>query len=903
MMKKEKWGMMMDYSSMSPYELGETNKKEAVPYLLEYLKKGKDNDKRLAASAINKLAQSFDQACASAFQSLIHNLRNEKAQVRQYSLKAIESLSFEYINVSPSHYLLIKKIADHDDQEYNRSRAQNLLEQWDEVHDEPQQVIEGPDVAEAHLPEGATRKVLEKAEIASSETTVELVEDEEEDAFYFRALEESGIKLNQSQLKATRHYEGSALVLAGAGSGKTRVLTSRAGYLLSLYGVNPKHILLLTFTKKAANEIKERLADLPGITTRITRELTMGTYHSIFLRMLRNQGEQRRILSNDKQKHIYIKIIMREMGLKDDYEPESLLAILSDYKNNMKTVGDLPEKTPIEKEVKEILKRYEIRKRNGQWMDFDDILLESYFLLKDHESLLNRVQNQFSFILCDEWQDTNPIQYELIKMIAEPQNNLFVVGDDDQTIYEFNGADSSIILNFGEEFPGTTVYKLDINYRSSSAIVGLANKLISVNQKRYNKTLQVAEGNGSPPFFIRPDDVNSEATRIVERIMSDVEQGVRSYKDYAVLFRSHSNSRAIFDQLVLKEVPFITFGDSNTFYEQSIVKPVLDYLRLIENPKDIEAVKGVLPTLYLNREKATDFIMTREFAEPSDQLLSHLLEWPNLKGYQKKQIKERIRAIQSLKSSDPLNAVKKIRTFYDKYLEADERKNLTMQKEMVLDTLSEIESAAKPYKSIAEFLQFVSEIIKKNKEMEQLRKDPHADVLKLMTIHKSKGLEFPVVYLIGATENILPHRSSLDADTRKDMLVKKDTHIVKAAIESERRLAYVAITRAEEELCISSPKMYREQPTKVSRFIMEVFEDPTIVKIKKKTKAKKQTEQKGDSRVKRAKTKESLMVWDCTQDACNAWKRINSNEETQIDTKECPLCKGTMERRVREISY
>ncbi|MCF6137492.1 UvrD-helicase domain-containing protein [Pseudalkalibacillus berkeleyi] len=893
MMKNAKWGMMMDFSSMSPFELGETNDKNAIPYLLEYLKEGKDQDKRLAASAIRKLSRSYNQASATAYKSLIHNLRSEKAQVRQYSLKAISSLSFKNIQVSPTHYSLVKDIADNDDQEYNRSMAQKMIEQWAEVLRDPKREIEDTDVSEAHFPTGATRKVIEKAELASTETTIELVREEEEDAYYFRALENTGIKLNKPQLEATRHFERAALVLAGAGSGKTRVLTSRAGYLLSLYGVNPKQILLLTFTKKAANEMKERLAKLPGITNKITRDLTMGTYHSIFLRMLRNQGEQRRILSNDKQKHIYIKVIMRDMGLKDDYEPESLLAILSDYKNNMMTVGDLPEKTPIEKEVKEILKRYETRKREGQWMDFDDILLDSYFLLKDHDSLLDRVQNQFSYVLCDEWQDTNPIQYELIKMIAKPQNNLFVVGDDDQTIYEFNGADSSIILNFGDDFPGTTVYHLDINYRSTSAIVGLANKLISVNQKRYKKTLQVAEENGLPPFFIRPDDVNSEAINIVERIMKEAEQGVRSYRDYAVLFRSHSNSRAIFDQLVLKDVPFVTFGDSNTFYEQSIVKPVLDYLRLIVNPKDIEAVRGVLPTLYLNREKATDFIMTREFADPSDHLLSHVMDLPNLKGYQKKQINERIRAIQSLKGKDPLQAVKKIRTFYDKYLEADERKHLTMQKEMILDTLSEIESAAKPFKSIVDFLQFVNEIIMKNKEMEQLRKDPNADVLKLMTIHKSKGLEFPVVYLIGASENILPHRSSLDADTRKDMVVKKDTQILKTAIESERRLAYVAITRAEEEICISSPKMYREQTTRVSRFIMDVFKDPT-----------KQPTHSQNKRItnKKAKTKESLLVWDCTQDTCNAWKRLNP-EEKQIDTKECPLCKGTMERRVREVSY
>ncbi|KGX91801.1 UvrD-helicase domain-containing protein [Pontibacillus marinus] len=744
---------------------------------------------------------------------------------------------------------------------------------------------------ELHFPEGATKKEIPKAEMANSKTTVELVSDQEPDAYYFRSLEQKGVKLNEPQLQATRHLDGPALVLAGAGSGKTRVLSSRAGYLLSIHNVNPKQILLLTFTKKAADEMKERIGLLPGLSPRSVREITTGTYHSIFLKLLKGRGDSRSILSNEKRKHIYLKNIMREMNVKDDYEPESLLAILSHYKNNMTPVEGLPTETPVEKEVKKILTKYEKIKHQEGYMDFDDILLDAYHLLKQDQHVLDMLQKRYSFVLCDEWQDTNPVQYELIKMIAAPQNNLFVVGDDDQTIYEFNGADSSIILNFNKQYPGTKTYKLDINYRSNTKIVGLANNVISINKQRYEKTLQASKENEASPSFLRPKDPNEEAEKVVQQIVNEVSEGKRSYREFAILYRANSNSRAIFDQFVLQGIPFVTYGDTNTFYEQSIVKPVIDHLRLALDAKNMDAVYGMLPTLYLNREKTSDFIWNKESRDPKKHLLSHALDLTHLKEFQKKQIKERIQLLDKIRTMKPLEAVREIRSFYDKYIDANEKKNLTMHKEMVKDTLSEIESSASRYKTIDEFLAFVDEIIEKNKDMVALRKNPEADVVKVMTIHKSKGLEFPVVFLIGASENVLPHRSALDANERKDMVIDSKKKIA-AAIEGERRLAYVAITRAEEELVISSPCTFREKQVPISRFIMDVF-SPEQRNIKYAKKNKNQGQSSGE--------KVSILVWACTSNDCIAWKRIETYKDTLVKSVDCPLCGGTMVQGNREV--
>lgn len=735
---------------------------------------------------------------------------------------------------------------------------------------------------------------INEAQIADTKTSIDLVPSSDHDAYFFRSLEEErSIKLNQPQIEAVRHFQGPALILAGAGSGKTSVLTSRAGYLISFHRVKPSHILLVTFTRKAADEMKERIALLPDLTRKMVNDITVGTFHSIFLRLLRSQGYNQDILSNEKYKLTKIKIILKQMNLQDSYEAETLLSILSAYKLNMKSVQDLPELKPIDREIKQVLIEYEEWKTANHYFDFDDILLESYHLLLNNERVLKALQDRFTYIMCDEWQDTNPIQYNLIQLLAAPENNLFCVGDDDQTIYSFNGADSSIILDFDKSYPTAKVITLDVNYRSNTNIVGLANDVIALNHLRRPKVLKATKRSSHKPYFLQPNNSNEEAELIVDNILRAVQSGARSLSDYAILHRTVAASRAIFDKLVSEGIPFVTYSKGDTFYEHSIVAPVIDHLRLSLDPLNFEALERILPSLYLNREKTMEYVQAHLQIRPNANPLTLLIHLPGLQAFQQQQIKERMTLISKLMLRTPLAAIKEICTIYTKHLNADERKSITYDKEIVLETLSEIEDSAKAFKTVREYLQFVDHIIEKNKQMDVLRRNPDFDAIHLMTIHMSKGLEFPVVYLIGAIEDILPHRSALEADKNKDVFVQlKGAEKKEKALEEERRLMYVAITRAMEELHISSPKYFRGKEAEVSRFLVEPY------KVKEETAVKTGTQSGYQSKNIKVIRKELqlTLVWDCVNPDCNAWMRITNNEDQQIGAKKCPMCRSDMKK-------
>lgn len=730
-------------------------------------------------------------------------------------------------------------------------------------------------------PEGSSYRTFTAA-MAEEKTSTEIVADSDPDAFFFRGLEASGIKLNHSQIQAVRHGDGPALILAGAGSGKTRVLTARAGYLIRVKKVNPKNIMLVTFSKKAAEEMKERISQLPGLSSKVADALTHGTFHSIFWRLLKSRGYNQRVLSSDKRKQLAIKLILKEMKLQEVYEPETLLSLLSSCKNNAQTVEDLPSKTTTEKEIKSVLSQYEQWKEDNNYLDFDDMLLESFHILLSNPELLKSMQNRFRYLLCDEWQDTNQVQYQLIKMIAKPDDNLFVVGDDDQTIYSFNGADQAIIMEFNKQFPTAEVITLDINYRSTSSILGIANQVIEGNVLRNRKTLRAVKTNKKPPAYLRPSTTDEEAKLVIRQMNKLITEDNRSYREIAILHRTISSSRAIVDELVRTRIPFVSYTRGETFYEQAIIKPVIDYLRLSVNPEDMEAIKGISPTLFLNREKVVDHIRAAQYKNRTNNPVELLLSLRGLHDFQKRQLQERIKLIPALKEKEPVEAVRAIRNFYDSYLETNDGQHVTLHKDMILETMAEMESAAKRYESVEDFIQFIDNVIIRNQEMDKMRNNPNADAVSLMTIHRAKGLEFPVVFLIGASENILPHSSSLNAGDRKDMLAGHSGNgKVTAALEEERRLAYVAVTRAEEELYISSPTYYRGEQVDVSRFLMDPF----------------LSENKKGNTGSPSKNGIETLVWQCTQPSCICWMRITSNKEEK--SRECPMCKAKMKKTVK----
>ncbi|WP_456275086.1 UvrD-helicase domain-containing protein [Bacillus sp. AK128] len=731
-------------------------------------------------------------------------------------------------------------------------------------------------------PFGLSNEVIPTAILADTTTSETIVLHTDHDSSFYRALEEKGIYLNKAQIDAVRHKDGPLLTLAGAGSGKTSVLVSRAGYLIQVHHIHPRHILLVTFSKKAADEMKERIGLLPGLNRADISSLQASTFHSFFLTLLRSRGFSEEIMSSDRYRQMILKQMMRELNMRDTYQPETLLAQFSSFKVNL--IENIPSKTEEEQEIKELYVKYEDWKSRHHKMDFDDILVKAYHLLLETPSLVKALQDRFQYIMVDEFQDTNLIQYELMKLITNTNQNLFVVGDDDQTIYSFNGARNEFILQFDQVYPQARTITLDINYRSTDSIVGLGNEVIKHNRNRKVKTLKATKALQIKPKFSRPNTTDDEAKWIIEDIKEKVEKGSHSYDDFAILHRTSSNSRAIFEQLMMEKIPFIFYsGNDKLFYDHWSIKPLVDHLRLSIDPRNFDAMDGMVSTLYIQREKAMDYIWNQEQQGSKKYPLIHLVSFPGLRSFQIEKVKERIRLLKEFHELEPVVAIRKLRqSFYDKYLETEGKQQVTVQKEDLKEMLDELEASAKRFNTISDFLHFILEVIEQHQQMKKgvYHNQP---TVSLMTIHKAKGLEFRSVYLIGASEGILPHATALEAG-RIEEIGKKENERLKIirAIEEERRLAYVGVTRAKDELIVLSPAYYRGKKVEVSRFFLEAFQDREVDP-------------------KKTENKETVLAWICSSGNCIAWQKITTYEETQVEIKECPMCKSPMAKGSKEL--
>ncbi|TXK81488.1 AAA family ATPase [Paenibacillus sp. N3.4] len=735
----------------------------------------------------------------------------------------------------------------------------------------------------------------------------DFVSDEDRDAYFFRDLEHSGILLNEPQVQAVRHFKGPLLTLAGAGSGKTTVLVCRVAYLLRVHRVHPGNLLLITFSKKAAEEMRERLTSLPGLDSSMTSVMQVRTFHAFCLRMLRMNGLNQDILSDGRYQQIVFKRIMLDMGLQDTYQPEVLISLLSSYTMQLVEVDKLPESTEEEQEIKRIFLQYEQWKMEQHKIDFDDILVKAYHLLQQNSDILRSLQRKFTYISVDEFQDTNTVQYEIIKMIATHHENLMVVGDDDQTIYSFNGARNQFILQFHEQYPAAQTVTLDINYRSTSSIVGLGNAIIKHNVQRKSKTLLATKQSECKPQYVRPSSSDDEADWLIQDLRLKVAEGGLLFGDFAILYRTASNSRAIIEQLILHNLPFVDYGSNDSFYDQWMVKPIIDHLRLAHERRNFEAIEGVLPSLYIGREQGMRIIQNQEAIQAKKWPLIHLLGLPQLKDFQKEKLKARIRLIKSLAEMKPAAAVQAIRKdFYDSFLETNKRSKLTHHREMLKETLDELESSAKRFDTVEQFLYFIHEVAEKRTEMSLQKKEHAANKISLMTIHKSKGLEFPIVYLLCAVEGNMPHSSALDAGHLEDVRIVAAAGQGKApaALEEERRLAYVAVTRAKAELLISSPAFFRGKKAEPSRFLVSAFTGADTALDSRKPAAAGSSPtpaRRPTAAFVKPAAAEQVAAWICQQAGCKAWSRISSPQEARLAAKECPLCRGAMAKGTRMV--
>ena len=618
-------------------------------------------------------------------------------------------------------------------------------------------------------------------------------------------------QLNSEQQKAATHTEGPLMVIAGAGSGKTRVLTYRIVHLL-YQEINPFNILALTFTNKASKEMRNRIEEIVGESQ--ARNLWMGTFHSIFSKILRFEAEKINYPSNftiydTEDSKSLINNIIKELQLdKDIYKTGIIRNRISSLKNNFITAEgyqnhvDLTQQDKIAKRTDfgRIYKIYTQRCEKASAMDFDDLLLKTYQLLDSQADVLLKYQEKFKYILIDEYQDTNHIQYLIIKKLAALHKNICIVGDDAQSIYAFRGANIQNILNFKTDYPNFTTYKLEQNYRSTSIIVDAANSIIKHNEKQIKKNVWTKNTQGEKIIVVKTGSDNDEG-RLVANTISDIQiRNQKHHKDFAILYRTNAQSRALEESLRKRNIPYKIYGGLS-FYQRKEIKDLLAYYRMCINPNDEEAFKRIVN--YPRRGIGTTTIQTlnsvANIHNKSIWEIINRLEEIDVKinkGTQAK-LKEFALMINNFiiqsKQKDAYTVAEEIanQTGIFNGLYVDKSPEGVSKFENIQELLNGIkdfsETAETGINKLANFMQDVALLTDQDKET----KDDFNKVT-LMTVHAAKGLEFPYVFVVGLEENLFPSMMSKESQE---------------SLEEERRLFYVAITRAKQRLFLSFATM------------------------------------------------------------------------------------------------
>jgi len=638
--------------------------------------------------------------------------------------------------------------------------------------------------------------------------------------------------LNDAQRQAVTHYDGPALVLAGAGSGKTRTVVQRIAYLIYQHGVYPQQILAVTFTNKAAGELKERVESLTGDAA---RELWVSTFHSACLRVLRSYGDRIGLRSGfaiydqSDQLDLLKELLERVPGLQGA-NPRVLRALIDRAKSNLwspdllevegeRHLGRMIAGVPIQL-LTEIYARYQQRLKRSNAVDFNDILGRTVELFDDHPDVLDRVQKRAVFIHIDEYQDTNHAQYRLTRQLAESYRNLMVVGDPDQAIYAFRGADVRNILDFRRDYEDAMVYRLDLNYRSVGRVLEVANAIIQPNEGRLEKELRPVKGAGERVRIYQAIDHRGEAdfvARQVERLM--VEQGY-GFEDFAVLYRTNAQSRVLEESLRRAAIPVRIVGGVG-FYERREVKDILSYARAALNPADDMAWRRILNRPKRGIGKISEERLAAPAAERGVRFLDMLRQADELlRGTPAaKRIAEFLKLMDDLaEEAQTLPAGQFLKAAMDQsgYLEAL-KSEASYEAQGRLENLEELLNGVAEWEQnsgggIHDFLDEAALLTSvDDRAVKAANRELPDEAITLMTLHNAKGLEFPVILLVGLEENLLPHRSSTGSLQE---------------IEEERRLLYVGVTRAQEELflvhCESRMSFGRTEYAKPSRFLEDL---------------------------------------------------------------------------------
>ncbi|WP_353989222.1 DNA helicase PcrA [Pediococcus argentinicus] len=639
--------------------------------------------------------------------------------------------------------------------------------------------------------------------------------------------------LNDKQKEAVQSTEGPLLIMAGAGSGKTRVLTHRVAYLIEEKNVNPWNVLAITFTNKAAREMRERVT---GLLDESGRDIWVSTFHALCVRILRQNIDQigyNRAFSiaDPSEQRTLVKHILADLNYDPKkFDPRSVLGAISNAKNDLLTPADYRKTTttPFEAVIADIYDEYQRRLKANQALDFDDLIMKTISLFQDNPETLQYYQDKFHYIHVDEYQDTNQAQYQLVTMLAKKYQNICVVGDSDQSIYGWRGADMKNILNFENDYPNATTVMLEQNYRSTKNILGAANNVINNNIERKPKELWTDNNEGEQISYYRGQTGTDEVHYIVQQIRDQMQSNNYGYGDFAVLYRTNAQSRAVEDVFLKANIPYTMVG-GHKFYDRKEIRDVLSYLTLIANPDDSMSFERVI-----NEPKrgigGTSLAKLQSFADENG--------WSLLQAAQNVQIANGIssRARNSIEAfAKKITDLQKMAEFVsiteltDATLDqTGYRKSLkdskTLESESRLENIDEFLTVTKQFddriendentsetEGVTKLVDFLADLALVS-DQDDVEEEPSQ--VTLMTLHAAKGLEFPVVFLVGMEDGIFPlSRSMLDQDQ----------------LEEERRLAYVGITRAQKKLYITnafSRMLYgKVQNNMPSRFIAEIGDE------------------------------------------------------------------------------
>lgn len=601
---------------------------------------------------------------------------------------------------------------------------------------------------------------------------------------------------SKAQTQAIMHKDGPMMVLAGPGSGKTTVITHRVQYLTKEYGIDPGDILVITFTRAAAEEMRERYEALTGGGSRVT----FGTFHSIFFRILklayRYTADN---IVREEQQMQFVRELAQAGGLEPEDENEfaaSILSEISSVKGERIALEHYYSKNCPDAVFRQLYAGYEEKMRRAGLIDFDDMMVLCLELFTERKDILSAWQRRYRYILIDEFQDINRLQYEIVRMLAKPEDNLFIVGDDDQSIYRFRGAKPEIMLGFERDYPGAGRILLDVNYRSTEEIVAPALRLIGENQKRFSKAIHTTGRHGKNVITKLWQDPGEENLAIAREIQLYLQSGVRP-GDIAVLYRTNAGPRFLMEKLMEYNLPLRTRDTVPNLYEHWISRNILTYIRIAMGSRAREDILQVInrPKRYISRDAMPDETVSFE----------------KMKAFyaEKDWIAERIESLEgdlrAIARVSPLAAVNYIRQGmgYDEYL-IEYAAFRRMRPEELLETADELKESAAGFKTFDEWFAHI-EAYKEELLRQAAQRRTETDAITLATMHSAKGLEFPIVYILDANEGITPHsRAMLDED-----------------MEEERRLFYVAMTRAKTRLHVYAVRERYHKKAEVSRFVWE----------------------------------------------------------------------------------